>query len=211
MLVADDSEEAALIEGVDYKRLPFDVGVGAGRNFLADTAETEFVLFADDDFVFTDQTRVFETLDLLRKLKLDVLAGNIVEYGQFRRHFEGSLSLEDGVLRYEHKPREVLAHGVRVFDIVLNFFVARREALRAVRWDDEQKICEHTDFFLRAKDKLRVGHTFDFLAWHHPVGNLTYQAYRARLHYYDRFLAKHQIREVVPKNFTWLEPMWYGR
>ena len=42
------------------------------------------------------------------------------------------------------------ASGYPLYDGVTNFFVAKADSIREVRWDDELKILEHECFFYRA-------------------------------------------------------------
>jgi hypothetical protein len=84
-----------------------------------------------------------------------------------------------------------------------NFFVASTPKVRAVRWDDELKVGEHTDFFLRALGKLRVGVNPRASILHLPETNPEYAPFRSRVGEFRRlFMKKHGLRiyrnEVLP-------------
>jgi len=55
--------------------------------------------------------------------------------------------------------------------MVNNFFLARTETLRDIRWDERFKIYgEHNDFFLRYSAKYRVTYTDKVVIDHHEGG-----------------------------------------
>ena len=64
-----------------------------------------------------------------------------------------TLTLRDGTLGPVPKVHQVKEeeHPCEFVDIGINFFAGRTEAVRRVRWDNQLKLAEHEDFFLRAK------------------------------------------------------------
>lgn len=58
----------------------------------------------------------------------------------------------------------------RAVDVVANFFIAKTEKIRALRWDGDLKLGEHQDFFLRAKQAgLKVATCSDVKVYHKQV------------------------------------------
>ena len=85
-------------------------------------------------------------------------------------------------------------------DIVLNFFVARADALRRVRWDAQLKLGEHQDFFLRARDAgLRVASCPTLAVALHVQDHSDSNYKRKRMReflYLRRMLEKHNYRRM---------------
>lgn len=145
-------------------RLPFDVGASAGRNAALRYIDEPYVLRMDDDFVFTDDTRV----DLMiRVLAKDESIGAVADL-EVQRHRDkgvqaGELSPFQGAL-HQHgstlwKVPAVLdqiewevVDGVRIArcEFTRNFLLIRRALLDHLRWDHRLKIRgEHLDFMLQ--------------------------------------------------------------
>lgn len=180
IFVADDGDtsdekESKLREmGVSkYLRLPYGVGVCAGRNALADACETQYLLIGDDDFLYTPDTH----LENLRTLMgvADIAAGGVLVNGEVLR-YEDDFIIRNG--RYDLGPVKFppfeTFNGVRYgkCDLTLLFFVARTDVVRRVRFDVDLKPCyEHEDFFMVAKKyNTRVVYCPDTLVLHKPQG-----------------------------------------
>jgi hypothetical protein len=85
-------------------------------------------------------------------------------------------------------------------DVVLNFFAVRTEVARRVRWDDDLKLGEHYEFFLRCKEQgVRVGYVPWVWAAHHPTDPNGYEAMRNEkaLHYREIWMQKRGITGVM--------------
>jgi hypothetical protein len=153
LLIADDSDDAhsvARVEGLGPTtvfQLPFDSGVSVGRNFLLQKATSPFVTLLDDDFIFTRATQFHEAVDFLyANPDIDLVAGGF-EDGYV---IHGALEETGDVLTFRKGvPSGISEQGHPLFDMVPNFFVARREKLPT--WDPALKTCEHVEYFLRAK------------------------------------------------------------
>ena len=67
--------------------------------------------------------------------------------------------------------------------LVLNFFAARTEVLKAIKWDDALKVCEHEDFFWRARAAgVAVGYCPRAVALHkRDHGGSRYREFRNRI------------------------------
>jgi len=196
IFVADDSREPygraarAAFPDLDlrYFELPFDVGISAGRNRLLKAVETDLLLLMDDDYHVDRRTDVRGAIRLLEEHELDILGGLNYDYKTVRSDFDRfvrswQMRLTGGVpfnylgeferdgdtltIRY-HKGKN---GPYRETDIVINFFVARTERIRALGgWDEALKFDEHTEFFLRAKQHgLRVAYSSEFGIGHCPL------------------------------------------
>lgn len=188
VLVGDNSRCPQEIPTTELVEVPFDSGISVTRNALLDRVDTPLVTFLDDDYVFTEATR----MELLRPDGVDVVAGMVLYANGRDGHYEGLLEIEDGVLYYRPGTRNGL------YDIVFNFFVASTEAIRSIRWDPDLKLAEHTDFFLRAKGHLKVAYEPQVKVRHIHTSPAGYQAYRDRGWDYTRkMLTKHDLVAAV--------------
>lgn len=152
ILVANDGPDPIVNNKADQVfNLPFDVGLSAGRNYLLDRVETEFVMFIDDDTIFSETSKVEDMLGVLHNnSEIDLAAGKIRG-----NSFCGTLEKEHGILFRNVGSYSSIISGFKIYDYVLNLFVARTSKVKEVRWDEELKIVEHMDFFWRAKGVLR--------------------------------------------------------
>jgi glycosyltransferase involved in cell wall biosynthesis len=193
ILVGDDSREPQEVAGAELLALPYDVGLSAGRNRLVDAVRTPYTMLLDDDFIFTEQTRI-ELLRVAIDAGFDIASGRV---GGGEYH--GMLLRRGPTLHYLFKQKRRVHNGLPVYDMTWNFFLARTEALRTVRWDEALKLAEHSDFFLRAMEvPLLVTHV-DAVDVDHVQDKLPdYNTYRNRGMYYAiRFFEKHGLAKSV--------------
>ena len=195
VIVADDGhctdeKESKLKDlGVEkYLRMSWNQGLSAGRNVLIDACETPYILLCDDDFSFTENSHI----ERLRKLMdisdiaagivfnvrnwtgcpdgagWDAVGGRLVQQNNkfYRTGFSGDIKEYCGI-HYE------------VADLVLNFFVARTDILRKVRWDDAiAHAFEHWDFFIRARESgVRTVRTTDAQVLHKELDDTSNPEY----------------------------------
>lgn len=166
IIVVDDSLHPAPIHGATLVRLPFDSGVGAGRQAGLDQVQTKFLLNLDDDFLLYRRTNLGAALDaLLRHRELDLVGGRVIDLPLFITHDFRQASL------FATGAQPKIAPGTRfglveVLDKVPNFFLARTEAVRAVGWNPRLKRLDHADFFTRARGKVVSGLLGDFRVLH---------------------------------------------
>jgi hypothetical protein len=196
VMVADDSCRPLLPDGwsragISWHRLPYDTGISVGRNALLDRVETPWIVNCDDDFFAIDTTDLEQLYAALLERGLDLVGGGSgrAHAARFRR--EGDrLWIEVG-----HPPRE-LAPGLFATDRASNFFMARTERVRKLRWNEDLKLLEHTEFFYRAwKEGWRVAEMPGVLAGHEEasclprerlVAWLAYGRFRARVRRWSR-------------------------
>jgi hypothetical protein len=165
--------------------LPFDSGIGMGRNRALKNATTEYVILCDDDFVFTADTHIEKLLRPVASDTVDVMGGCV--------QMNGTAANWTALIDTNHKPPVVTAfvskqsydvHGTEVFsaELIMNFFACRADFLEENKWDEQHKIAfEHLDFFLTLRvNKACIGWTKDVVMGHgqYQVGD--YSGYRNR-------------------------------
>lgn len=176
IIVADDGycsqEKGERLRGMGctYLELPWNRGLSVGRNTLLDAVQTPYLMLGDDDFSYTADSN----LTHLRALMdiSDIAAGTLYDCPKKQWDTWGGCFVNKGQRLYRHGfSGELQEHrGIHYqkADYVLNFFVAKVDKLRSIRWDDN--ICvghEHLDFFMRAyKAGLWVVRTTDAQALH---------------------------------------------
>ena len=198
VLVADDGRQSSegLCEefGARCIRMDFDSGLSAGRNRLADEADTKFIAIAEDDFVFTTATKLERFCSEMGDY--DLLGGSLVKPNGTLQRYEGLMEQVGTELRlYRPNPRRTCP-----MHIVLNWMVAQVEVLRELRWYEPLKMIEHEDFFWRCRlAGVRVGYCPSVSCIHdskHPVG---YAAFRNR---------SAQFWDIVKRRWGWERVVW---
>lgn len=155
--VADDGRHSPVKDiklktlGVEkYYKMEYNQGTTKGRNLLIDGCETPYFLLGDDDFTYTPET---DLTQLLRMMDVVDLAGGACRYRGGINHFEADYVQRDGKWSWnmgvEHPIAEYLGVEYAKYDLVFNFFIAKTEYARRVRWDEKiHCACEHDDFFM---------------------------------------------------------------
>ena len=172
------------VETIVYDDSDHDRGLSYGRNWLVSNVKTDYYVLLDDDFVFTEKTKI----DLLKK-KLDegydIVAGALEQDGKIR-HFEGQYDLKDGHLKYLKK---------EPYDFVFNFFMAKKSVSG---WDERLKLAEHTAFFLSNKGKWKIGYEPNCVITHIPYEYGEYVAFRNRAgKYFDDYMVWNGLKTVT--------------
>jgi len=138
---------------LDYFVIKFDSGSSKGRNFLLDKVDTKYFLYLDDDYVFTSKTKIEKLFDKIESFDdIDILAGSIYNKGKRKVKSNCCIELKNGILKRIKKPKKII-NGVKYYDFVVNFFLAKTSKIKLVKWDSEFKTVEHTAFFLNCYKK----------------------------------------------------------
>lgn len=181
IVIADDSRTPLTwdVPGVNPVILRFDSGVAAGRNAALAEVETEFVMSVDDDFVFTPELNLNRVLAYLRRNpEVDIVGGLVINLPLWQAPDYSTAPL----FAYRGDPiREAgtIIDGLPVLYKVAQFFVARTQRIRLVKWDQNLKRVDHNDFFTSAYGVLLTVYDQRFYCLHaQPKFNRHYQSFR---------------------------------
>jgi len=196
--VADDSlrdgeeyswefRRCQMVQGVEWHQLPFDTGLSAGRNHMVKHANAPYVLICDDDFVFTEETRIDKLAGVL-DTRPDLISVSGVVHNSDGRIADWSADIyetADGVV--VHGPpsqawQDVAGTMICEVDLCWNFMLVRRNVLLEYPWDDELVIDrEHFDWmFATKKAGLRKAYTRDVVVDQYRQNSAEYQEFRNR-------------------------------
>jgi len=178
------------------------------KNFV----KTEYVCLLDDDFVFTEQSRIEDLLVWVQAGVFDVMGGCVVARGSMA-NFIGNLRYTKTQVVFERMFAGMTdaQKGPLQADVIPNFWAAETDALKAVPWDGEQKVFRHLDWFMYAKyvcpgeymrkaPALRVGYLNTVRIDHqHQQSGTYYEDLRhgAIPEYRQRFCKKWDVHEVI--------------
>ena len=151
IIVADDSRKSSSNTLADeYYMLEHDTGISFGRNYLVNKVKTPLMMIVDDDTIFTQGDCIENMLrPMLDHSEINLVAGTLTNndyYGNYEKYKD--------ILFRKFKTYHKEISGYRIYDFVINLFLAKTESLRVVKWDDDLKICEHTNFFFRGMSEL---------------------------------------------------------
>lgn len=176
--VADDSREPKDYGFANTIHLPYDVGLSRGRNVLVDATEEPFLLFMDDDCFFEGEQNVEGMMEILQQYPHISMVGGRRE-DEDVEDFCGNLRIDDKILWHEKVSRN---RDLVECDAVENYLLARRDVFEDVRWREELKVSEHTDFFLQVKylTSHSVAYHPDAAVTHDHVNTEAYDGMRMR-------------------------------
>ena len=180
IVVVDDSKVPMDIDGVNVIKMPFDSGVSAGRNRALEVIDTEFLLLLDDDFIFNRHTLVHLAMKtMIKNPCIDIMGGNVIDLPLFIEH---DYTKSSNLFPTDAKPNLPLGTniaGLPVYNKVPNFFIARTERIKLVKWDERLKKIEHADFFTRAVGMLTTVFNENLKVLHSKTPfNSNYMKYR---------------------------------
>lgn len=160
IIVVDNGRNPHPITGARVIPLPYDTGLSASRNAGILHAATPFVFINDDDQHLENSTAIRQMYNSLLRNNLDIVGGNTINTVSGKpARYTGLIHRMPQSIELSSDHHEIFPDGTKLVDLTLNFFVAKTEVCKKIRWTDQLKICEHLDFFLRAQaNKIRVGH-----------------------------------------------------
>ncbi|CAL8264871.1 unnamed protein product [Gadus morhua 'NCC'] len=206
LIVADDSftPEKITEENVLQYIMPGGQGWFAGRTLAVSQVTTKYFLWVDDDFLFTDKTKIEDLVEVMEATpELDVVGASVngSEF-YFSIDYEEGDGVYGGCLQRKSKVKiRSLPNYPQcsIVDGVVNFFLARTDAVNRVRFDPKLKRVAHSEFFMDGLGQLMVascGHVSighqskmaiaEYQRFRHP-GNAEVQ-YKLQLHYYKNHL-----------------------
>lgn len=185
ILIADDSIQPRTVSGdnIEHYIMPPAKGWFAGRNLALSQVETKYFLWVDDDFVFLKDTRIESFVEIMEAVpELDILGGSVIgdppyfilEYDEGDEEEGGCLSR---IYNQFHQPLPGFDDCVLV-DGVVNYFLARTDAVRRVGFDPFLKRVAHSEFFMDGLGQLLVASCGRF-----PIGHQGHRFERKYIHY----------------------------
>lgn len=154
IIVVDDSRTPCKLAGVETIVMPYDSGVSAGRQKALEHVRTPYLLLLDDDFVFYKKTALEPAMRLMETHPaIDIMGGEVVNLPSFKSADYKYANLHPTKVT-SVLPSGSEVGGLKVYDKVPNFYVARTQRLKLVGWDKRIKRLDHADFFTRAKGVL---------------------------------------------------------
>jgi hypothetical protein len=160
--------------------MPHDSGLSAGRNFLIEKVNTPYVLLLDDDQYACDLTDMQEWYRIFTENNFDILGSTVQDYRGHTRSFYGDIILENRKMELKLK-KPISNEEFMLCDIVPNCFLARTEVLSKIKWDNQLKLAEHLDFFLRAwKQNFKIGCTPKITVMDGHKRSALYDSFRMR-------------------------------
>ncbi|XP_058626558.1 beta-1,4 N-acetylgalactosaminyltransferase 1-like, partial [Onychostoma macrolepis] len=162
IIIADDSLKPERVSGnnIEHYIMPPAQGWFAGRNLALSQLETKYFLWVDDDFVFLNETRIESFVEIMEAVpELDVLGGEVSgDQFYFVLEYDEGDESDGGCLRRIkgfHQPLPSYG-GCFLVDGVVNYFLARTDAVQRVGFDPFLKRLCHTEFFIDGIGKLMV-------------------------------------------------------
>lgn len=151
IIICDDSRSAPNIKLCDNESIHYagyDRGLSYCRNELLKLCNTEYFLLMDDDtyLIECDLDEIGEAAH-----HFDIVGGQVDGIpwrGAFRKNGERLIHLYDRTISN--------CYGYDIYDFIPNFFVGKTATVSKVGWDNELKVSEHSEFFMRAKGKLHT-------------------------------------------------------
>ncbi|KAI9523740.1 hypothetical protein NQZ68_025462 [Dissostichus eleginoides] len=137
------------------------MGWFAGRNLAVSQVTTKYFLWVDDDFLFTKWTKIEEMVKVMEAVpELDVLGGKVGK-GQFYSSliYEEGDEMEGGCMYRKSRGKFHSLPGYPQCSLVsgvVNFFLARTDAVQRVRFDPNLKRVAHSEFFMDGLGSLMV-------------------------------------------------------
>jgi GT2 family glycosyltransferase len=186
--VADDGISPSPREDVDYLRLRPDVGLSAGRNALLRYIQTPYFLLLDDDLEFTRKARIECLFELVASGVVDIAGGDYYRCKRKLLLVRSRWQPFHGIFRFRDEELQLISetHATHsqyeLCDVVHNFFVARTDDVLALGgWDEELKLNEHVEFFVRVeRQRMRVAYCPNVIARHWMERHANYTQYRDR-------------------------------
>jgi GT2 family glycosyltransferase len=196
--------EAGLTKKPTAYNIEYDSGLSYSRNFLVKSVRDKFkyLLILDDDFEFTEETKIKKMKELLEgDLTLGLVGGVVSDDGKMDRHFEHNFEIIGETL-YHRADKEAMKkiNGIeyKIVECVLNFCLINNSLTYSVLWDDKIKIQgEHTDFFLRLKETpWKVAYCPEVRVNHFTKLDPEYKKKRKRNEFLIYMMKKHNIKKI---------------
>jgi len=177
----DDILSSLREKGHKFYQFPQNIGLSYTRNKLIEISKEPLILIIDNGFIF-DKTMDLNILTdvLLSDKDLGIAGGQLKNYNKksiFNYNYNLNLDpiqkieLKNPKVQISVQSKTQKGYPFIYCDSVLNCFLARREVFDDIQYDENFKLVEHLDFFLRLKkdtqwkvaftDKVTVEHNND--------------------------------------------------
>ncbi|KAG8452548.1 hypothetical protein GDO86_004365 [Hymenochirus boettgeri] len=175
IIIADDSENPQKVEGpfIEHYIMPFGKGWFAGRNLAISQVTTKYVLWVDDDFIFSPRTKIERMVDVLERTTLDLVGGAVREITGYYTTYRQKISVFPGGKEGDClMTRQGYHHTINGFpncvvtDGVVNFFLARTDKILQAGFDPRLSRIGHLEFFIDGLGILHVGSCDDVIVDH---------------------------------------------
>nr|XP_046185850.1 beta-1,4 N-acetylgalactosaminyltransferase 2-like isoform X6 [Oncorhynchus gorbuscha] len=187
IIIADDSLEPQKVNGSNIEQyiMPPAQGWFAGRNLAVSQVTTKYFLWVDDDFLFTDKTKIENLVEVMEATpELDVVGGSVAGHGQFYFSLvyeegngeDGGCLNRKGAVKYQPVPGFPTCSFTSG---VVNLFLGRIDAVRKVGFDPRLKRVAHSEFFMDGLGSLLVASCSHVSIGHQPkIANAKYSSFR---------------------------------
>uniref|UniRef100_A0A4W4E7L1 Beta-1,4-N-acetyl-galactosaminyltransferase 2 (SID blood group), tandem duplication 1 n=1 Tax=Electrophorus electricus TaxID=8005 RepID=A0A4W4E7L1_ELEEL len=172
IIIADDSLIPEKVTGtnIEHYIMPPAQGWFAGRNLAVSQVTSKYFLWVDDDFVFLSKTHIENFVEVMEAIP-DLDLGGDVDGNQFYFSLMYEEGDEDGggCMKRVHGQAHSTLPGFEdcyLVDGVVNFFLARTDAVRKVGFDPVLKRVAHTEFFIDGLGDLLVATCKGFSVGH---------------------------------------------
>lgn len=200
----EEIERVISTPGVTWYQVEYDYGLSASRSFLMREATSDYVINCDDDFVFTEETKIHLLADILDQDKsVDIAAGLVRMDGKVAEEWNGHFEFvkkEKGyvleVLPLQSEWKRCNNVWYRQTDLTWNFYCARKSRLIENPRDPRFKIVgEHLDHFLGFhRDGIKTVETPNIIVGHLENRPQEYLKMRRRYkEFFDPLMEKWEI------------------
>ncbi|KAA0707181.1 Beta-1,4 N-acetylgalactosaminyltransferase 1 [Triplophysa tibetana] len=223
IVIADDTKDPKPVKGpyIEHYLMPFGKGWFPGRNLAVSQVTTKYVLWVDDDFIFTSNTKLEKMVDILERTTLDLVGGGVREVTGYTANYRHIITTDAGdeegdclhIRKGYHHVIEGFPNCV-VADAVINFFMARTEKIRKVTFDPRLARVGHLAFFIDGLGTLHVGSCDDviinhaskikgMLPWGQSETDKAYSAFRypsekeEKVNEYDLYYLKNHFKCIT--------------
>jgi len=197
-----------LKEGGHYVfTLPFNSGMTKGRNYIVENTREKYLLYIDDDFIFSKDVNIEKMIEILNyDNDLAMVAGRVRVGGEVK-NYQGYIKIEeDKMIQTPLKlDNWIIVDGgakYKYCDLGFNFYLVRRSVFDDVKYDETVKIgCAHSDFYMMVKKAgWKIAFTPDSIVDHEhgaDENNEEYEKYRRVKDGYYYFAKKWKIKEII--------------
>jgi hypothetical protein len=183
IILADDSPVPMRPpdDRTDVIGMPFNSGVTRGRNAAIDRVRTPYVLVTDDDVVFTRGSGLSYAYHYLEAHPhVDAVCALLIEVPRW--YYVPPTSVDAHLFPGHLPPLREFGEQIGGLPVVAqgsSTYLARTDALRTVRYDENIRMLDHRDFFSLACGRMVFVQATEFTAFHARTPlNAAYMAHR---------------------------------